>query len=86
MGTATTELFTFLYLNKCSFDAAIEDERWMSVAQFESEILDTHSGLDWGLVKAMRRLLATYLLKNRHEVHNGISIQEAILPLYEDVL
>lgn len=69
----------------CAFDAAIDDDRWLTIAQFESELLDLHSGLDWGLVKAMRRLLAVYLLKNRNEVHNGISIQEAILPSYSDV-
>jgi hypothetical protein len=60
---------------------------WGSVADFEYEVLNTDSVVDEACVRACRRLVSAYVIKNQDVVMNGsgITIKDAISPSYKDV-
>lgn len=62
--------------------AAAEGTIWKTVQDFERAILSRNSSLDDAFVRACRRLVAEFLIRNESRDINGISIKDAILPSY----
>jgi hypothetical protein len=61
---------------------ARDGEKWISVTEFENDILNSYTRLDQSLIRAIRYAAGSYILDHQEENLHGITLKEAILPSY----
>lgn len=63
----------------------LDGQCWLTVDEFESDILDQSTNIDLAFVACCRQLVAQFLLMNKsHEVNDGMSLENLIKSFYED--
>jgi hypothetical protein len=63
----------------------LDEEIWMSPAEFEADIVNAYTRLDQSLIRALRQAVSLYLRSHQNDDINGISLKDAILPSYPDM-
>jgi hypothetical protein len=66
------------------FRRASKGEIWLTVEDFESDILNGSSGIDLALVRCCRQLVSNYLMNHTETEFNGLSLIDAILSSHND--
>lgn len=59
-----------------------DGERWISLTEFENDILNPYTRLDQSVVRAIRQSASTYIIQHQADDVHGISLKDAILPSY----
>jgi hypothetical protein len=61
---------------------AAEGEKWISLTEFENDILNAYTRLDQSAIRAIRYAAGLYLKQHQDDDLHGITLKEAILPSY----
>lgn len=61
--------------------------RWITVAEFESDVVNAETNVDWLLIRATKRMVTQYMIEHKHlQVSTGVTaltLEDVILPLYD---
>ena len=60
----------------------IEGEKWISLTEFENDILNSYTRMDQCLIRAIRYAIGNYILNHKNDNIYGITLRDAILPSY----
>jgi hypothetical protein len=70
--------FIYFFLLKYSLDG----ERWISLTEFENDILNSYTRMDQSVVRAIRHAASSYIIQHQADDIHGITLKDAILPSY----
>lgn len=76
------QISLWLVLSSPIFHFSLDGERWISLTEFENDILNPYTRLDQSIVRAIRQSAAAYIISHQADDVNGISLKDAILPSY----
>jgi hypothetical protein len=62
-----------------SFFPEIENKRWLTIEEFEADMLDEDSGLDEASIYDCKKLITQFIMDHKEKEFNGLTLENAIM-------
>jgi hypothetical protein len=72
-------LYEIFLLIVSFFFSEIENKRWLTIEEFEADMLDEDSGLDEASIYDCKKLITQFIMDHKEKEFNGLTLENAIM-------